>query len=84
LLLVAFVSPSVTLGGPVEKTKIPDGHQKNTPILNAVGQIGGPIQGVAVQESIAYVTVGPRLMVMQVSQTGSLTEMGGTPALPVF
>jgi len=52
--------------------------------LNLVGQIGGPIQGVAVQDSIAYVAVGPRLMVMQVSESGNLTELGGTSALPRF
>jgi len=57
---------------------------ENTATLNLVGQIGGPIQGVAVQDSIAYVTVGPRLMVMQISESGSLTELGGTPALPRF
>ena len=60
LLLVLLAPPSVTLGGTIETVSA----------LTAVGQIGGPIQGVAVQDSIAYVTVGPRLMVMQVSGSG--------------
>ena len=74
LFLFLVFSPSVILGDPLEKAAI----------LNAVGQIGGPIQGVAVQDSIAYVAVGPRLMVMEVLESGSLAEMGGTPALPSF
>jgi parallel beta-helix repeat protein len=92
IFLVLYFSPSVTLGGPVEnKTIINGGHtsgfrsyQENPAILQAVGQIGGPIHGVAVQDSIAYVTVGPRLLSMRVSESGSLTEIGGTKVLPRF
>ena len=73
LVVVCALSPSVSGESLVSK-----------PTLNLVGQIGGPIQGVAVRDSIAYVTVGPRLLVMEVSEAGALIELGGSPALNRF
>jgi hypothetical protein len=48
----------------------------------AVGQIGGPTQAVAVHGSYAYVGVGMRLVVLDVSNPSDLREVGGTPPFP--
>ena len=47
-----------------------------------VGQIGGPTQAVAVQGSYAYVGVGSRMVVLDVSVAGELREVGVTPPFP--
>ena len=44
-----------------------------------VGQIGGPTQGIAVQGGYAYVGVGMRLVVLDVSNPSDLREVGATP-----
>jgi len=46
--------------------------------LKLAGQIGGPTQGVAIQGSYAYVGVGLRLVVLDISRPGSLAETGAT------
>jgi hypothetical protein len=43
-----------------------------------VGQIGGPTQGIAVQGGYAYVGVGMRLVVLDVSNPSDLREVGAT------
>ncbi len=50
----------------------------------AVGQIGGPTQGVAVQGSYAYVGVGLRLVVLDISNPAALREVGVTRPFPHF
>ena len=47
-----------------------------------VGQIGGATQAVAVQGSYAYVGVGMRLVVLDVSNPSDLREVGVTPPFP--
>ncbi|MBI2918847.1 MAG: hypothetical protein HYY01_12765 [Chloroflexi bacterium] len=43
-----------------------------------VGQIGGPTQAVAVQGDYAYVGVGLRLIVLDISNPANPREMGAT------
>src|SRR5512140_595568 len=54
------------------------------PTWQTVGQIGGPIQAVAVQGHLAYVGVGPRLVVVDVTDPSSPREVGGTLTFPYF
>jgi len=49
-----------------------------------VGQIGGPTQGVAVQGNYAYVGVGLRLVVLDISNPAALREVGLTAPFPHF
>jgi hypothetical protein len=49
-----------------------------------VGQIGGPTQAVAVQGNYAYVGVGLRLAVLDVSDPTTLMELGSTAPFPHF
>ncbi len=49
-----------------------------------VGQIGGPTQAVAVQGNHAYVGVGLRLVVLDVSNPSTPTEVGSTTPFPYF
>jgi len=58
--------------------------QNNQISFRLVGQIGGPTQGVAVQGSYAYVGVGLRLVVLDVSNPSSLREVGATAPFPYF
>jgi len=48
------------------------------------GQIGGPTQAIAVQGSYAYVGVGLRLVVLDVSNPPTPTEVGSTTPFPDF
>jgi uncharacterized protein (TIGR03437 family) len=49
-----------------------------------VGQIGGPTQAVAVQGNYAYVGVGLRLVVLDVSNPAAMREVGATAPFPHF
>jgi len=49
-----------------------------------VGQIGGPTQDVAVQGDYAYVGVGLRLVVLDVTNPVMPTEVGSTTPFPYF
>lgn len=49
-----------------------------------VGQIGGPTQAVAVQGDYAYVGVGLRLIVLDVTNPSTPTEVGATAPFPYF
>jgi hypothetical protein len=49
-----------------------------------VGQIGGPTQGVAVQGHYAYLGVGLRLVILDVSDPAVLREVGVTSPFPHF
>jgi parallel beta-helix repeat protein len=49
-----------------------------------VGQIGGPTQAVAVQGDYAYVGIGLRLVVLDVTNPVTPTEMGATAPFPYF
>jgi hypothetical protein len=49
-----------------------------------VGQVGGRTEDVAVQGDYAYVAVGLRLVVLDVSDPATPTEIGSTPPFPEF
>jgi len=49
-----------------------------------VGQIGGPTQAVAVQGDYAYVGIGLRLVVLDVTNPVTPTEVGATAPFPYF
>jgi len=49
--------------------------------IELVGQIGGPVFAVAVQGNYAYVGVGPRLIVLDVSDPAHLRMIGRTVKL---
>ena len=46
--------------------------------LKVVGQIGGPVRAVAVQDNYAYVGVGLRMVVIDVSNPADVREVGAT------
>jgi hypothetical protein len=75
LLLVLFLAllQSLSAAQPAQ----PTGWQ-------VVGQIGGPTQAVAVQGNYAYVGVGLRLVVLNVTDPVTLTEVGTTAPFPYF
>lgn len=50
----------------------------------AIGQVGGPTQGVAVQGHYAYVGVGLRLVTLDISNPADMREVGVTPPFPHF
>jgi hypothetical protein len=54
------------------------------PAWQVVGQIGGPTQAVDVQGHYAYVGVGLRLVVLDVSDPAAPTEVGCTTPFPYF
>ncbi len=58
--------------------------QGNSITLELVGQIGGPTQAVAVQGNYAYVGVGLRLVVLDISDPTTPTVVGTTEPLPHF
>jgi len=66
-------------------TQVPpiEGH-RDTSRLQVVGQVGGPTQAVATQGSYAYVGVGLRLVVLDVSDPAVPQEVGTTAPLPHF
>jgi hypothetical protein len=75
LLLVLFLAllQSLSAAQPAQ----PTGWQ-------VVGQIGGPTQAVAVQGNYAYVGVGLRLIVLDVTNPVTPTEVGSTTPFPYF
>ena len=58
--------------------------QNNQIGFRLVGQIGGPTQRVAVQGNYAYVGVGLRLVVLDISNPADLREIGVTQPFPHF
>lgn len=56
----------------------------STSALKLVGQVGGRTEDVAVQEDYAYVAVGLRLVVLDVSEAATPTELGSTAPFPDF
>lgn len=63
--------------GPVERGQ-------GSPALQMVGQVGGPTEAVAVQGDYAYVGVGLRLVVLDVSDPATPVEIGSTAPFPQF
>ena len=52
--------------------------------IEQVGQWGGGCEAVAVSGDRAYLQVGPRLIVLDISDPSNPAELGKTPALPDF
>ena len=63
---------------------LPNTTQNHQSSWQMVGQIGGPTQAVAVQGNYAYVGVGLRLVVLDVSNPVTPTEVGSTTPFPYF
>jgi len=53
-------------------------------MLELVGQIGGAVNAVAVQGDTAYVGVGPRLVILDVSDPANPEVLGQSPVYPDF
>jgi hypothetical protein len=47
-----------------------------------VGQVGGPIQAVAVEGNYAYVAIGPRLTILNIADASTPIEVGATAPTP--
>ena len=48
------------------------------------GQVGGPTQGIAVQGNYAYIGVGPRLVVVDISDPANPIQVGASAVLDDF
>jgi len=68
------------LGGPTQ----PNEMRESSLTWQMVGQVGGPTQAIGVQGDHAYVGVGLRLVVLDVSNPSTLTEQGATTPFPHF
>jgi hypothetical protein len=79
LLLFAFFATSAGVGLP-PVAAAPNPSQT----WQMVGQIGGPTSAVAVQGDYAYVGVGLRLIVLDVSDPAAPVEVGSTTPFPYF
>jgi hypothetical protein len=62
----------------------PDEIRERSSSWQMVGQVGGPTQAVAVQGDYAYVGIGLRLVVLDVSQPITPTEIGSTTPFSDF
>jgi uncharacterized repeat protein (TIGR01451 family) len=62
----------------------PDETRESSSSWQMVGQVGGPTQAVAVQGAYAYVGVGLRLVVLDVSDPTTPQEIGSTMPFPQF
>ena len=67
------------VGSPAHSEQMPERSS-----LHMVGQVGGRTEDVAVQGDYAYVAVGLRLVVLDVSQPITPTEIGSTTPFPQF
>ena len=56
--------------------------QQQAQNVELVGQIGGPVYAVALQGNYAYVGVGPRLVILNVSDVAHPVVVGQTDILP--
>ncbi len=61
------------------ETPVPAPHSDES--FGIVGQIGGPTQSIAVAGSIAYVGIGARLTMLDISTTNAPREIGATQPL---
>ena len=91
-LVFVPVQPAKTHGIPLEVDPMhqanppaqPDETQESSSGWQMVGQVGGRTEDVAVQGDYAYVAVGLRLAVLDVSQPITPTEIGSTTPFPQF
>jgi len=77
---ILLVSAVLALGAPA--TVAQGGHPMETYNVELLGQIGGPTYAVAVQGTIAYMGVGRRLVVLDVSTPAEPLWLGQTAILP--
>jgi hypothetical protein len=77
---IAFLLLSFLLAAP----PVPAAAPSQSAGWRVVGQIGGPTQAVAVQGQYAYVGIGLRLVVLDVTNPVTPTEMGATAPFPYF
>ncbi|HEC33286.1 MAG TPA: hypothetical protein ENI37_01045, partial [Chloroflexi bacterium] len=87
----APTQPAETRADPPRQSTIPQvdspAQPERTPersSLQMVGQVGGRTEDVAVQGDYAYVAVGLRLVVLDVSEPITPTEIGSTMPFPQF
>lgn len=79
------VTASNRLGAPLGRLTVgtvASGVQSDAENVELAGQIGGASYAVAAQGDYAYVGVGPRLVVLDVSDPSSVAVVGRTDALP--
>ncbi|MBK9095446.1 MAG: hypothetical protein IPM84_22360 [Anaerolineae bacterium] len=69
---------------PHQPTPTPTPTSTPTPLIELVGQIGGFIRAVEAQGGYAYVGVGPRLLILNVSNPSHPVLVGQSPVLPTF
>ncbi|MEA3377523.1 MAG: hypothetical protein U9R72_15150 [Chloroflexota bacterium] len=73
-------SPEARVDGAVQRAQA----RETWSSWQTVGQVGGRTEDVAVQDGYAYVAVGPRLVVLDVSRPITPTEVGSTTPFPQF
>jgi len=79
---VAPVTPTPTpTGTPATPTPTPTPAEPKVE-LEVVGQLGGGIFAVAMQRNHAYIGVGPRLVILDISDPGDPVVLGKTDPLP--
>jgi parallel beta-helix repeat protein len=59
-------------------------YQNQATVWDTIGQAGGPTQGIAVQGNYAYIGVGPRLIVVDISNPASPHPIGATTPFDYF
>jgi parallel beta-helix repeat protein len=74
----------VDRGHMVSSPTVSDAKPQGPSGLRMVGQVGGRTEGVAVQGAHAYVAVGLRLVVLDVSEPITPTQIGSTAPFPQF
>jgi hypothetical protein len=84
LLLSIGIAPTPGWGfySSAETPPWPDVRRDSLSDWQVVGQVGGPTQAVAVQDSYAYVGVGLRLVVLDVTDPAAPTEAGAMAPFP--
>jgi len=84
-LWACLIVAVILLGAASSPTAIADSPQQGAGQAWNVsygGQFGGRSDAVAVRGSRAYLGVGPRLVILDVSRPASATVLGQTPPLP--
>src|SRR5207249_4902355 len=71
---------SLAFMGTVSAT--PDRQAPNAPRLELVSQIGGKTKAIQLDGTLAYLGIGPRLVIFDVSDASVPTRLGQTEVLP--
>lgn len=78
LLNAGCIRQPVGTSPPTPSTKPTPSSTPQAVSLKVVGQVGGPVQAIAVVGNCAYVGVGSRLVVLDVSNPSVIKELGAT------